>query len=327
MKNFSYVIIILITFACTDGNVNSSDLTYTLPDSASMDTYYLENYKYFPIKNNSIQGGIVDVATNQNECYVLDRNNNITKISLTDGSILSTMNRIGHAKGELISPKCICADNQYLYVFDNGRSSIEVFDKNLSYMKRIPAGSFVSEILKIDNGFLCYNRYGQEVSYMDDHGKILYSKQLTESSNRQISYGCKAMKESADHQIYVKGECSDSIFKWNGRTIEPYCHVIYSENSKRTSENKVFTVDFLPLNNRIVICYLRGIYFNYVLCSRNSIKHIMAKNFFYTPRWNAGNTHIEIDEIDACEPFINFTKQQKRSSEYLLIKYDMNSIK
>jgi len=53
----------------------------------------------------------------------------------------------------------------------------------------------------------------------------------------------------------------------------------------------------------------------------------MAKNFFYTPRWNAGNTHIEIDEIDACEPFINFTKQQKRSSEYLLIKYDMNSIK
>ena len=152
--------LITVAFSCTYKNstTNSYPETFTIyPQKTEGDVLFVDSMaSYVRISNNNLISEIIDVGIIDSLCYILDTNGVISVVNIFDGAVTGQRNRKGRGVGEMITPKCLTTDSAYIYVFDHGTNEIMKYDKNIQYVANLKLDISPSSIIKINEGFLCY---------------------------------------------------------------------------------------------------------------------------------------------------------------------------
>ena len=259
MKTFINIIMVLFTtialWSCTNGK--SGENLLIVPDSIDSEPICTDSSTYVPVSGGRFHGEIKDVSIEGNYCFVLDNNNYITCISLAHGDVICQKKSVGHAKGELISPVCMTIDNHLLYVYDRGKQAVCVFDYQLNFVKEIDFDYDLDEIMKCEQGFLCYSEYTQEAFLVDEEATLISTKKLSDL-RIDITMKNKIFKKDNRHRIYCKGEYSDTIYVLEKSEFKPLYTVVFNDknNVKKLesasdlwSHDVKFTLDYFLLQD------------------------------------------------------------------------------
>lgn len=154
-----------------------------------------------------------------NKCFVLDVFKRIFLIDIEKRLVLKSDITLGNARNEMLSPICLTADEEHVYVYDGMKECIFVLSYDLKLCQIVNTGCFFSTFRKIDNGFACLSMGSeQNFLFLRDDGVPVYSKKLSDKYPDEIQDG-NPIQIGMDGYPYVKAYYSDTVFKWNGQEL------------------------------------------------------------------------------------------------------------
>ena len=109
----------------------------------------------------------------QDDIYVSDSKNHcVTKLN-RDGALLRTIGRYGSGQGEFNSPRGLKLMEGQLYVCDVGNSRVQVFNKQLDFVKSFDVGKDTTDIAASPGG--CFYLSGKDIKVLDRDYAYLFS--------------------------------------------------------------------------------------------------------------------------------------------------------
>ena len=339
IKRALILLLITVAFSCTYKNstTNSYPETFTIyPQKTEGDVLFVDSMaSYVRIPNNHLISEIIDVGIIDSLCYILDTNGVISVVNIFDGSITEQRNRKGRGVGEMITPKCLTTDSAYIYVFDHGTNEIMKYDKNIQYVAKLKLDISPSSIIKINEGFLCYEDIFPTVYFIDNEGKVQFSRVF---SNREVNITTRQQifKVGMKKDIYFKAEYSDTIYLWNGNSLMPQYVMDYD---KTDIENKStilemwqngipFSYSYFFTEKGLLLAFMHNKKLDYSFYNSG-----LGKCFAYkpsakgklplVPKWQFGNIILGMVEQNVFENFLDMNENVNKSCQLVLLKYSL----
>lgn len=287
------------------------------------------------IHGEPIISEIVDVGMIDNLCYILDVNNAISIVDFSDGTIKAQFKKEGHAKGELISPQCLTTDSTHVYIYDAGKKSIVIYNKNLIFEDDLDIEVAPSSMIKLNTGFLCYNDYSPTVYYINEKGEMECSREMSDKTAEVVT-SRKIFTKGPDNKIYIKAEYSDTIFVWDGGDMSPRFVMNYDGRSAdgEASINDIwsqgvsFTFDYFLTEQGLLIGYFKNKVLEYAffdiqqnrcVAYKPSVKGVMP----FIPRWQFGNFIFDIENKEVFQHFPHMAEDSNQYCQLVMLKYDL----
>ncbi len=240
------------------------------PDAISLDCSSLQN----DLRENDfwkdINARMIEVETEQpiqhiedfscldSTMFVLTNDNRLISVNLNTGKKIKEIHRIGHARNEMARPLCIDADGQFLYVFDSGKRQFQVLDKDMNFIKNIPAKGVFRNFIKCKEGFMCSMSVdGTNVLLLDNNGEQKYAKRISsvKGGSMNLMSGAKTFVKDIAGNIYAKGNYSDSIYIWDGKELILKYDI---ELGKRYADKTSTELDKIDNSATLSYCVLRN---------------------------------------------------------------------
>ena len=154
----------------------------------------------------------VDVVGDK--CFVLDLFKRVLCVDMTRKQVILSKVSIGNADNEMLSPICLTADEEYVYVYDGMKGRILVLTHDLQYHHALNTGCRFDVFRKVEDGFTCLSM-GQEQNFyfLGNDGIVTFSRKLSDIYPNDLSGECP-MQIGADSVLYVKAYYSNTIYKW-----------------------------------------------------------------------------------------------------------------
>lgn len=326
---FLSLFIAIFTSCCSDENHSISEIT--IDNFNKSDVVYIKHAQCSAILNSTMFGEILDVSCNGNNCFILDNNNTISCMDLSNNNILIQKKAQGHSKGELIMPTCITSDTNYLYIYDSGNRSINIYDYSLNFIKKQEFGFYPNEIMKCEQGFLCYSRFKKTVSIIGNDLELINSQQIS-NINVDISFKNKVFKKDCQGKIYCKGEYSDTIHILEKNKLIPLWRIHYRNNSNVNSfdsatdllkSSQKCTLDYFPIEKGLIISFLDNNTVRFVQYRDDECNIISADQKPFIPKWQSGNLLFGFELGESLKGIIKFDNSKDSCNKMYCLKYKL----
>jgi hypothetical protein len=97
----------------------------------------------------------VGVFADKNNCiYVTDAMDYSLKKFDASGSLIKKVGRKGQGPGEFLAPRYLDGSEKYLYVTDHNIRAVQVFDKDLNFLRRFPLNYPVNDMKVMSDGWI-----------------------------------------------------------------------------------------------------------------------------------------------------------------------------
>lgn len=162
---------------------------------------------------------VTDMDVAGGRCFVLDVLNRVFCVDTAQGRVIQCGVSLGHAGNEMLSPACLTADDEHVYVYDSMKSQIFVLTHNLQLHHVLDVGCSFGTFRKVDGGFACLS-LGKEQSFhfLRDDGVVTYSRKLSDIYPSTI-FGDHPIQLGGDGAVYVKAVYSNTIYRWDGKEL------------------------------------------------------------------------------------------------------------
>ena len=334
----SCVVALLIAASCTSTQELANDVSIihaedTVKQSLWCDSAYLsENYldDKYPI------GEIMGFTTIGNNGYLLDDNKAVTCINTVNGDLKWQKRQLGHAQYEMLQPVCLTSDSLFLYVYDLGKRCIMCYDSAMVFKKAVKVPELLpSAIQKVDNGFLCYSDASRRVDFMNNQGKVKYSRIISEI-NPTLKSVRQTFIRNLRGEVFVNGLYSDTIFIWKGQQLRPYYVVDFGKNKipdpkltayKINTGGYRYACNFFVGNRDVVVSFLDQ-YLRYVSYqeSRNASKLDSAsknKGWLYYPQWQSGGNLYSFQDKSIFSHLKGIKERVPGNTQFIMMEYAM----
>ena len=158
-------------------------------------------------------------ADDYGNIYVLDAMDYSLKKFDPSGQLVKRVGRKGQGPGEFIAPRLLAASQHYLFTTDQSMSGIQMFDKNLEFVTRIPLGLPLSDIAAISDEKLAViplSVMGSgKVKILNTQGKILQEIEYAESLKKLSLLNITDVEIGTQGHVYLAFSFKDRIEKWS----------------------------------------------------------------------------------------------------------------
>lgn len=156
--------------------------------------------------------------------YVTDNMDYSLKKFNDQGNLIKKTGRKGQGPGEFLAPRYLGISNEFLYVTDQFKSEIQVFDKNLNYSRSVPISMPVSDLKVLSDDKIAVTTISMaktgRIFIFDSKGKI---KRELQYSNKKSPLMMENVNFDFDSQgnLYLVYNYQDKIEKFDpkGRKI------------------------------------------------------------------------------------------------------------
>lgn len=192
--------------------------------------------------------GVV-VDSNQN-IYVTDTMDYSLKKFDAEGNLLKKTGRRGQGPGEFLAPRYIGISEQFLYITDQFKPEIQVFDKNLNYRKSIPIPMPVSDLKILSDDELAVATISTaktgRIFIFDSKGKV---KREFQYSEKKMPFMMDMISFDSDSlgNLYIAYNYQDKIEKFNLKRIK-----IWSKKLLKIKKVKREKIASLTLPTKLV---------------------------------------------------------------------------
>ncbi len=179
--------------------------------------------------------------------YVTDAMDYALKKFDPSGRLVKRTGRKGQGPGEFTAPRFLAASGSYLFVTDQSIPGIQVFDKALNYVSRIPFSRPISDLAAISNDTLAIIPMSMggsgDVIIIDFDGNVEKEFQYAEPENKLTLFNVADVEiDGRRGDILLAFSFRDRVEKWS-----PEGHRIWSKEllgSGEVTEKKVaqFTI-------------------------------------------------------------------------------------
>ncbi len=162
---------------------------------------------------------VTDMDVAGGRCFVLDVLNRVFCVDTVQGRVIQSGISLGHAGNEMLSPACLTADDEYVYVYDSMKSQIFVLTHNLQLHHTLDVECDFGTFRKVKGGFACLS-LGKEQNFhfLRDDGVVTYSRKLSDIYPGTI-FGDHPIQLGGDGSVYVKAVYSNTIYRWDGKEL------------------------------------------------------------------------------------------------------------
>ena len=260
MKFILKYIIIISIFALvscvSETDKNIINLNVTSSNDINVDDYIvIDDSLVLHVDDKLISYKVQDVCMGDSSVFVLDVQKNIISFDKKSGIMKHAINKVGHGKGEYISPQSICFSNGCLYVLDMQRSIVQ-YDENLTFVRRIKLDCSGWDFLKIRNGFAIYTI--SSVILIDENGKNQKSFSLDVEKIPQLFASVKSFSRT-DTGVYFVDFVSNVFYELKDNNLNPILKIEVGDEHSKESE----------LERKIYSCFpYEGKYFTYYFSNR-----------------------------------------------------------
>lgn len=148
------------------------------------------------------------------KCFLIDSFMQIFCLDLERKQAIRSNISLGNANNEMISPVCLSADGEYVYVYDSMKGRIFVLTHELRLHHVLNTECSFSMLRKTDDGFACLSiDDGQNFYFLNNEGIVVYSRKLSNVCPRVIPDE-NPLQIGGDGKLYVKAIYSDVLYRW-----------------------------------------------------------------------------------------------------------------
>ena len=332
-------LVLQLSYSCRQKNNTDNDYQqlYTVfPEEADSSLFFEDSMvTYIRIPNNPTISQIIDIGIMDSLCFILDNNGAVTSVKHTDGGIVRQFFKKGRSKGEMINPICLTTDSSYIYIFDGGKNEIIIYDRDFHYIDNINLEISPSSILKVSNGFLCYESHIPTVYFVNNEGRINYSREM---SNRvtDVTTGQQILSYGPNNEIYIRPEYSDTVFVWNGDEVKPVYVFNYSKKIKVEEFPVIkYWQDGVPFlfncfftkQGLLAGCMQNKMLYHIFFDVKSNIcyHYVPSKNGIlpFTPKWQFGNMILSIEGNEVFDSFLDTNLEINKQCQLVLLKYEL----
>ncbi len=158
-------------------------------------------------------------ADDHGNVYVLDAMDYSLKKFDPSGQLVKRVGRKGQGPGEFIAPRLLAASQNYLFTTDQSFFGIQIFDKDLKFVARVPLGLPLSDIAPISDEKLAVIpltvRGAGTVKILNTQGKILQEFEYAESQDKLSLLNITDLEIGTERYFYLAFSFKDRIEKWS----------------------------------------------------------------------------------------------------------------
>lgn len=256
---------------------------------------------------------IKDVCVMDSLLYILTTDKSIICVNTENGNKIREIQRIGHAKNEMIKPAGIAADENFLYVHDTGMRQFQVLDKDMNFVKNIPVKGFFDTFVKCKEGFLCGLAVnGTKVTMYDNDGEMKYEQQISSmnygSSNFHSGFNIFVKDPFGD--VYAKADFSDSLYVWDGNELCLKYEIDLGEKHSNKTSTELWNIDnsatlgYFMFSNHVIFTTKIGRTIKYHLYDFKGNNHFVGipvriNDIPFYPKYQNGNMLFNV--LPKCE--------------------------
>ncbi len=331
--------LLLVFYSCTENNTIKNNLqnVHVIHPLKTNGSLFFEDstINYVRIQGSPSISEILDVGIIDSICYILDANGMISAVDISDGTIIKQLNRKGHAVGEMINPKCITTDSNLIFIFDGGKNEIMLYNKDFQYIDRLKISIDPSSIIKIDDGFLCYDRITSTVYHLNKMGEVAHSHVISDKEVN-ITTRQQVFKVCSDSEIYVRTEYSDTIFVWNNKKLLPKFILNYNKSNTEKAQSVVemwkegtaFTYNYFLTERGLISAYMKDKMLNYILYDMEkeqcfAYKSSKTGKLPLIPKWQFGSLIIGIVDQEVFQTFLDMDEEINKTCQWVILKYSL----
>jgi len=150
--------------------------------------------------------------------YVTDGMDYSIKKFAPKGRLVRKAGRRGQGPGEFLAPRLLDCSGKYVYATDQSIPGIHVFDRNLTYLKRIPFSHPVGDLKAFADGryavTMCTVGHSGKVLLHDEKGSILKEYHYSDAEGPVMS-DWASFDFDAQYNLYVAYNFQDRIEKFD----------------------------------------------------------------------------------------------------------------
>ena len=193
----------------------------------------------------------VGVVSDPNRCiYVTDNMDYSLKKFDNKGDLLKKTGRKGQGPGEFLAPRYLDISNELLYVTDQFKLEIQVFDKNLNYSHSLPISMPVSDLKVISDDEIAVATISMaktaRIFIFDSKGKIKRKLQYSDKASHLMMEMVNFDFDSQGN-LYLVYNYQDKIEK-----LDPEGRKIWSKRLLKIKEIKREKVGQFTLPTKLV---------------------------------------------------------------------------
>ncbi len=214
---------------------------------------------------------VQDMCVNQQYIYILDDYQGLSCYNKMSGEMVKYIRTVGHAAGEYVMPKAICAFGDEVYLLHE--RACNIYDIHLTFKRKISIDVSALDFIKVEDGFLfCNLAPSKEVKrlvYTDNNGRI---KDSFLSSMVLIDYAgsSKCFFYDDESNVYFSEPTSDDLYGWNNHAVQLCYHTdishSYDGNLSATSEKEAYAYNtkWFKLKDKVInsFSFLENRYYN-----------------------------------------------------------------
>ena len=268
-------------------------------------------------KHGCVVGDIQDYCLDDSLVYVLDNGKSLFSFQVRTGKMENYIHHVGHGRNEYIAPKAVCVRNGFVYLLDFQGKSVLMYDRSLTFLKRVTIPFTALDFSVVSDGFLFFNlnRGGiyRRVVYTDFQGQVKDSF-LDSDGTMDYLLNDKVFSEIGNKQVYYTDFPTGDVYYWNDKTLE-----------------KVYALDFVGLNRENKKKSKGGVFSNilsdkYLFTQYLSSKMIMS-NVYLLENGKSKSGPVATHATFPFLPQVSWGNQligvyeKKGMNGYMLVKY------
>ncbi len=158
-------------------------------------------------------------ADDNGDVYVLDAMDYSLKKFDPSGQLVKRVGRKGQGPGEFIAPRLLAASQHYLFTTDQSFFGIQIFDKDLEFVARVPLGLPLSDIAAMSDEKLAVIPLtvmgAGKVKILSTQGRILQEFEYAESQDKLSLLNITDLEIGTEGYFYLAFSFKDRIEKWS----------------------------------------------------------------------------------------------------------------
>lgn len=151
--------------------------------------------------------------------YVTDAMDYSLKKFDPSGRLVKRTGRKGQGPGEFLAPRFLAASCRYLFATDQTLSGIQMFDKNLGFVSRIPFNRPISDIAAISENTLAVVPFSMggagTIVLLDAQGRVLKEILYAEPESKLSIFNVADLEIDPSGDILLAYTFRDKIEKWS----------------------------------------------------------------------------------------------------------------
>jgi hypothetical protein len=182
----------------------------------------------------------VGICVDSDHIYVLDAMDYALKKFDSSGCLVGRTGRRGQGPGEFMAPRLLTCSKDFLYATDQGVPGIQVFSKNLEFLRRVPIPwPIVDFAVLSDNKFaiaaLLPGQAGA-IFIADEEGKLVRKIRYSEKDN-PLMMDLVSFSFDSQGSLFLAYTFQDKIEKFSSKGLKIWsCQLL---NVKRVRRKKI----------------------------------------------------------------------------------------